>query len=80
MPKLKRLSGDEVIAIFARYGFVFERQKGSHVKLRRNVSGNNQNLTVPRHSEMDTGTLKAIIRQASRYISQEILDKEFYSE
>lgn len=33
MPKLKRLSGQDVIKILAAFGFAVAGQKGSHVKL-----------------------------------------------
>lgn len=48
MPKLKRLSGEEVIAILSRFGFVVHAERGSHVKLRRNGPSGQQN---PYHSE-----------------------------
>lgn len=35
MPKLKRLSGAEVVDILASFGFQIHSQKGSHIKLRR---------------------------------------------
>ena len=35
MPKLRRLSGAEVIRIFELFGFVIQAQRGSHAKLRR---------------------------------------------
>ncbi|MCI0527715.1 MAG: type II toxin-antitoxin system HicA family toxin [Nitrospira sp.] len=81
MPKLKRLSGDDVIAIFARFGFAIHAQRGSHVKLRRiEPNGTAQTLTIPKHRELDTGTLRAIIRQASRFIPEDQLRPQFYSE
>jgi predicted RNA binding protein YcfA (HicA-like mRNA interferase family) len=71
MPKLRRLSGNEVVRILARFGFVALTQEGSHVKLRRvGPHGEKQTLTVPRHRELDTGTCRAIMRQASRYIPE----------
>lgn len=55
-PKLKRLSGSEVVAILRSFGFELHSQKGSHVKLRRIVSGGEkQALTIPLHSELDAG-------------------------
>ncbi|HOX92798.1 MAG TPA: type II toxin-antitoxin system HicA family toxin [Spirochaetales bacterium] len=45
----------------AKYGFTVMRQKGSHVVLRR-VEPFSQ-LVIPDHKELDTGTLRAIIRQ-----------------
>lgn len=35
-------------------------------------------LTIPNHSEIDTGTLRAIIRQATRYVAPEDLQPHFY--
>jgi len=74
MPRLRRLSGDQVVAILDRLGFAVCSQRGSHIKLRRVLaSGEKQTLTVPRHRELDTGTCRAIVRQASRYVSPDDL-------
>jgi predicted RNA binding protein YcfA (HicA-like mRNA interferase family) len=77
-PKLKRLSGKEVLLILSKFGFSIYSQKGSHVKLRRTLSsGEIQTLTIPMHDELDLGTLRAIVRQAGRFIQEEQLRKEF---
>ncbi|MCK5833860.1 type II toxin-antitoxin system HicA family toxin [bacterium] len=78
-PKLKRLSGDEVIKILAGFGFDAYKQRGRHVKLRRIVSGSKQSLTVPMHKEIDYGTLRAIIRRASKFIPFNELREVFWS-
>jgi len=79
MPKLRVLSGKEVVKILSRFGFEVVSQKGSHVKLRRiSPDGAKQTLTVPLHDELDRGTLKAIIKQASRFIPEEELKPYFY--
>ena len=79
MPKLKLLSGKEVIKIFSKFGFEIISQRGSHVKLRRILKdGTKQTLTIPIHDELDKGTLKAIFRQALRYIPEEELRPYFY--
>ncbi|MCS6936160.1 MAG: type II toxin-antitoxin system HicA family toxin [Candidatus Bipolaricaulota bacterium] len=79
--KLKRLSGQEVIAILGRFGFQPVHQRGSHVKLRRiNPAGMKQTLTVIVHDELDVGTLRSIFRQASRFIPEDELRPYFYSE
>lgn len=81
MPKLKPLSGKEVIKIFLSFGFEVASQKGSHIKLRRILPDNSkQTLTVPNHPELDTGTLRAIYRQALRYIPDSNLRNHFYAE
>ena len=49
MPRLKRLSGAEVIDILANFGFQVHSQKGSHVKLRRMKIAGKETLTVPNH-------------------------------
>jgi predicted RNA binding protein YcfA (HicA-like mRNA interferase family) len=81
MPKLRCLSGREVIHIFEQLGFVVHGQRGSHVKLRRiGPGGDRQTLTVPCHRELDTGTLRAIFRQATRYIVEDELRPYFYTD
>ncbi|SJM93001.1 Putative periplasmic or secreted lipoprotein (fragment) [Crenothrix polyspora] len=35
MPKLRRLTAKELLAIFARFGFAIVSQRGSHIKLMR---------------------------------------------
>ena len=78
MPKLKVLSGSDVIKIFSNLGFAIFSQKGSHIKLRREVNGIRQTLVIPNHKEIDKGTLNEIVKQSSKYISPEDLQKEFY--
>ena len=81
MPKLRVLSGGKVLKILGRFGFHEFIQRGSHIKLRRLLAdGRAQTLTVPNHDEIDHGTLKAIYRQASRYIPEVQLRGEFYTD
>jgi predicted RNA binding protein YcfA (HicA-like mRNA interferase family) len=80
-PKLKRLSGRDVVSILADFGFVTQSQRGSHVKLRRVLkTGEKQTLTIPIHDELDIGTLRAIMKQATRYMAQDSLWPYFYSD
>jgi len=78
MSKLRRLSGKQVVAVFTEFGFRVVDQHGSHMKLRRDVMAGSQTLTVPAHTQLDPGTLRAIIRQASRFIPEEELRPHFY--
>jgi predicted RNA binding protein YcfA (HicA-like mRNA interferase family) len=76
MPSLRRLSGAEIVAILVRFGFMVHSQRGSHVKLRRVLlDSTTQTLTVPAHLELDTGTCRAILRQASRFIQRHIFGR-----
>lgn len=79
-PKLRALSGPEVVAILSGFGFAQHSQRGSHVKLRRTgPGGERQTMTIPLHGELDKGTLHAIIRQVSRYIPEDQLRSHFYT-
>ena len=80
-PKLKRLSGSGVVDIMRTFGFEIYSQRGSHVKLRRiEATGERQTLTIPLHVELDVGTLRAIFRQATRYIPETELRSYFYTD
>lgn len=79
MPKIKVLSGKELIKIFNHFGFAIQSQKGSHIKLFRQIQSIKQVLVIPNHSEVDVGTLKAIYRQASKYISETELNPFFFN-
>ncbi|MGA3073998.1 MAG: type II toxin-antitoxin system HicA family toxin [Bryobacteraceae bacterium] len=48
MPRLRALTGGDLIRIFARFGFQEVSQRGSHVKLRRVLNGVRQNLRAVR--------------------------------
>lgn len=80
MPRLKVLSGEDVIKILESFSFAVISQEGSHVKLRRTINKINQTLTIPNHKELDKGTLHAIFNQASKYISESELMPHFYNE
>ncbi|HEY3857663.1 MAG TPA: type II toxin-antitoxin system HicA family toxin [Verrucomicrobiae bacterium] len=60
MPKLPDVSGKEARRALERLGFVFKRQNGSHVVLRRGSRG----CVIPMHREINRGTLKGILEQA----------------
>jgi predicted RNA binding protein YcfA (HicA-like mRNA interferase family) len=79
MPKLRRLTGRDVLTILQGFGFQQVSLRGSHIKLVREVTGARQVLTVPLHGELDPGTLRAIFRQASRFIAEHDLRPHFYT-
>jgi len=58
MPKLKSLSGKDLIKIFKFFGFSVRSQKGSHVKIVRVLeTGIEQTLIIPNHIDIDKGTI-----------------------
>lgn len=67
--------------VFGLFGFEVVSQRGSHAKLRRlGPSGDSQTLTIPLHRELDTGTSRAVLRQASRYVDESALHPHFYAD
>ena len=64
MPKLKILSGRELCALLAQYGFVQIRQRGSHIIMQKSDAGATRTIPVPDHDEIRIGTLQSIIRQS----------------
>jgi predicted RNA binding protein YcfA (HicA-like mRNA interferase family) len=60
--RLPVLSGREARRAFEKAGWIFDRQRGSHVALTK--SGAPANLTIPDHRELDRGLLRALIRDA----------------
>ena len=79
--RLRRLSARDVLSILKRFGFEVVATRGSHAKLRRDIGGGEmQTLTVPLHKEPDLGTIRAIYRQAARFIPEGDLRSLFYSE
>ena len=68
MPKLPVLSGREARRAFEKLGWVFERQRGSHMILSK--AGNPANLSIPDHRELDRGLLRGLIRDAGLTVEQ----------
>ncbi len=63
MPRLPVVSGRELVRALEELGYVLDRQRGSHMVLRRDVPPYRR-LVVPDHKEIAKGTLRAILRQA----------------
>ena len=84
MPRLKRLTSREILGILGRFGFEVVSMKGSHAKLARGLlegnAGQKEILVVPVHRKMSVGTIHAIYRQAGRFIPEEDLRKDFFSD
>ena len=56
------LSGREVARVLERVGFVFRRQRGSHMVYRRHEPPSR--IVVPDHRRLRKGTLQQILRDA----------------
>ena len=82
MPKLRRLSGKDVIEILQRLGYTIVLTRGSHFRLEllREVGGKCR-VTVPVHGKqtLTIPTLKSIYRDVVRCLSEEIAHPLFYT-
>jgi len=79
-PRPRRLSGREVLRIFGTFGFEVVATRGSHAKLRRiSGDGTRQTLTVPLHRSLAEGTVRAILRQAARFVPESELRRRFFA-
>ena len=71
MPKL--LSAQQVVRALQRAGFNVVSQRGSHLKLKKQIDDGELVVIVPEHRELAEGTLARILRQAK--LSREELER-----
>lgn len=64
MPRLRNLSGKEVVKALSKAGFQPKRQSGSHLILIKETPEGKVGCVVPMHPELKIGTLKSILKQA----------------
>ncbi len=81
MPRLRRLTARQVLRALGGFGFDIVATHGSHAKLVRCLpDGERQVLTVPIHKHLAVGTLRAIVRQAARFVPSRDLQREFFTD
>jgi predicted RNA binding protein YcfA (HicA-like mRNA interferase family) len=71
MGRLSNISGMEAVNIFERFGYVLDRQTGSHMILWHDSK---PTLSIPNHRELAPGLLRNLIRQAGITVD-EFLEK-----
>ncbi len=62
------LSGQDLIKALQRVGFVVQRQRGSHIVLRRESP--HARIAVPNHKTIRPGTLRTILHEANVTVDQ----------
>jgi predicted RNA binding protein YcfA (HicA-like mRNA interferase family) len=62
------LSGRDLIKALQRIGFVVQRQRGSHVILRRESPFGR--VSVPNHKTLRIGTLRTILQEAQLTVEE----------
>lgn len=62
------VTGQELVKVLLRVGFVVNRQKGSHIILRR--PDPHARVVVPDHKRVRPGTLRQILNEAGVTVEQ----------
>jgi len=62
------VSGQELVKVLLRVGFVVNRQRGSHIVLRRGKAV--ARVVVPDHKRVRPGTLRQILTEAGLSIEE----------
>ncbi|MDA8143868.1 MAG: type II toxin-antitoxin system HicA family toxin [Thermoplasmatales archaeon] len=69
MPKLPIISGMKAVKALTKAGFFMDHQTGSHIIMRK--EGNKPiTISIPKHKEMKTGTLRTVIKQSGLTIEE----------
>ncbi len=64
MAKLPIVSGTEAVKAFQRLGFFVDRQRGSHVVLKKIMPDGTRGCVIPMHREIALGTLRSALKMA----------------
>ena len=64
MSKVPSLSYTDILKALQRDGWVIVRQRGSHIRLQKNLRDETLKLTVPAHKPVKRSTLSHILKQA----------------
>ncbi len=71
MSKLPVVSGKDTVKALSKAGFVFMRQRGSHITLAKEIAPNKYLITVvPIHKELAKGTLRKIISDSGLTVEE----------
>lgn len=68
MPKLPLISGRKAAKIFEKCGWIFSRQRGSHMIYEK--PDYETILSIPDHHELDKGLLHRLIKDAELSVSE----------
>jgi predicted RNA binding protein YcfA (HicA-like mRNA interferase family) len=68
--KLPTVSGEQTIKALTKAGFIVVRQKGSHVRLEKEIAEGIIKLTVPLHETLKRKTLHMILKQAGLSVEE----------
>ena len=64
-PKPPVVSGKILIKFLSDLGYEVERQRGSHVRLKKKTLAGHHSITIPAHYEIARGTLNDILNSVA---------------
>ena len=64
MPKLPLVSGAKAVKALQRLGFFVDRQRGSHVVMKKMTTEGERGCVIPMHKEAALGTLRSALKLA----------------
>jgi predicted RNA binding protein YcfA (HicA-like mRNA interferase family) len=64
MPKLPLVSGAKIVKALQRLGFFVDRQRGSHVVMKKVTTEGERGCVIPMHKEVAPGTLRSALKMA----------------
>jgi predicted RNA binding protein YcfA (HicA-like mRNA interferase family) len=64
MPKLPLVSGAKAVKALQRLGFFVDRQRGSHVVMKKITPEGERGCVIPMHKELALGTLRSALKMA----------------
>ena len=68
----------DLIKLLEKYGYVIQRQTGSHIRLHKLLIGTEHNITIPNHKPIKIGTLQCIAKDVCEVNQIDIHD--FYDQ
>lgn len=63
--KLPVVSSKQLIKVLHKLGYSVVKQRGSHIKLKKDTTAGTHSITVPAHHEIAKGTLNDILNKVS---------------
>ena len=72
------VSARDLIKVLERYGYIFVRQEGSHIRMAKYEANKTHKITIPYHNPMKIGTFHKIAKEIC--IFNELNTNDFYSQ
>ncbi len=64
-PRPPVVSAKQLVKFLNHLGYEIERQRGSHIRLKKKTTSGHHSITVPAHYEIARGTLNDILNTVS---------------